>query len=100
MAVLTVKITDETAAGKIENEILLSFERELITVRQLIRQRVYAEVATFNTKKPEYFKGLVQPKDAEKTLNGYRMRKQKSLDAEQQFYIALEAFQRNGFFIW
>jgi hypothetical protein len=35
---------------------------------------VNAEVEIYNNKMPEYFNGLVQPNDAEKTLNGLRLK--------------------------
>ncbi|MET4108354.1 hypothetical protein [Hymenobacter sp. UYP22] len=42
---------------------------------------------------------LVQPTELEKVLNCYRLRPQELIDAEQQVYHALEAFQQNGFFV-
>ena len=43
--------------------------------------------------------GLVEPSDAEKTLNGFKLRKRRKIDWEEQFARALDAFGRNGFFI-
>jgi hypothetical protein len=48
---------------------------------------------------PEYFKGLIQPSESEITLNGYKLKDKKKVDPEKQVYIALTAFQKNGFFI-
>ena len=45
------------------------------------------------------FQGLAQPTELEQVLNGYRLRPQQLIDAEQQVYRALEAFQKNGFFV-
>jgi hypothetical protein len=56
-------------------------------------------VEAYNTKLPDYFRGLVQPADAEKTLNGYKLKERKKVDAEKQRLIALDAFAKNGFFI-
>ena len=51
----------------------LEFPTERITVRELIRERVYQEVQDFNRKQGErVFRGLVQPTDAERVLNGRR----------------------------
>jgi hypothetical protein len=50
-------------------------------------------------KQTEYFNGLVEPFDAEKTLKGFKLRKKRKIDWEEQFARALEAFHRNGFFI-
>lgn len=43
--------------------------------------------------------GLIQPTAAEKILNGFKLKKRKLIDAEKQMYIALDAFQKNGFFV-
>lgn len=78
---------------------VLDFLTERITVRELIRIRVYQEVKDFNTKKTEYFCGLVQPTETEQTLNGFRMRKPRQIDWEQQFEQAIAAFEGNGFLL-
>jgi hypothetical protein len=96
---LTVTINDSTGTGKITNSINLFFKHELITVKELIEARVIKEVKDFNEKQPEYFHGLVQPTRAEQTLNGYRLRERKKIDSEKQIYIALDAFQKNGYFV-
>jgi hypothetical protein len=96
---LTVTINDSTGTGKITNSINLFFKHELITVKELIEARVIKEVKDFNERQPEYFQGLVQPTRAEQTLNGYRLRERKKIDAEKQVYIALDAFQKNGYFV-
>ncbi len=96
---LTVTINDSTGTGKITNSIDLFFKHELITVKELIEARVIKEVKDFNERQPEYFNGLVQPTRAEQTLNGYRLRERKKIDAEKQVYIALDAFQKNGYFV-
>ena len=43
----------------------------------------------------------MQPTDSERLLNGsgYRLRHTKQIDAEQQVYQALHAFENNGFFL-
>lgn len=52
---------------------------EQITVRELIRSRVYQEVKDFNTQQPEFFRGLIQPTETEQTLNGYKLRKPRKI---------------------
>jgi len=99
MATITLKIKDETSGGKTTNEINVSFANELTTVKEIISARVIAEVEAYNEKMPEYFKGLVQPGDAELTLNGYKLKARRHVDAEKQCLIAFDAFQKNGFFI-
>ena len=58
-----------------------------------------AEVAQYNNKLPEYYNGLVQPTDAEQTLNGYKLKAKRKVDAEKQVYAALHAFENNGYFV-
>lgn len=94
-----ITIQDESMTGKLLNELLLQIDDETITVADLIKARVYAEVEQFNQgSHPNYF-GLVQPAAAERVLNGYKMKKGAVIDAEKQAYVALDAFQKNGFFV-
>lgn len=99
MASVTLTIKDETAAGKTLNELQLYFASELTTVKEIIEARVSAEVEAYNNAMPAYFNGLVQPSDAEKTLNGYKLKDRKKVDAEKQCLVALNAFQKNVFFL-
>src|SRR5512142_2857470 len=68
-------------------------------VRELIRSRVYQEVDEFNHCQPEVFKLLVQPGDAERAGNGFRLPRRRQIDAADQFEKAIEAFERNGFVV-
>lgn len=95
---LTVSIQD-TLGLKVSNKIDVQFSRAQVTVRDIIEARVQKEVADYNQKLPEYFNGLVQPTNAEKTLNGYRVKERKVIDAEKQVYIALHAFGKNAYFV-
>ncbi|MEO6454897.1 MAG: hypothetical protein ABIN97_12525 [Ginsengibacter sp.] len=81
------------------NEVEVSFQNELTTVQDIINTRVYAEVEAYNNKMPEYYRGLIQPGEAETTLNGFKLKQRKKIDAEQQLFTALDAFKRNGFFV-
>jgi hypothetical protein len=101
---VALTIRDETASGAVYNEVPLEFPSERITVRELIRERVYQEVEDFNRKRDErVFRGLVQPTDAERVLNGnhteYRLNKHRDLQWKPQFEKAIEAFDRNGFLV-
>ncbi|WP_299323978.1 hypothetical protein [uncultured Maribacter sp.] len=96
--VLTIK--DATFTGDILNQIEIAVQNERTTVKELISARVESEVKTYNKNLPEYFKGLIQPSEAEKTLNGFRLKKRdKQIDIEKQILVALDAFQKNGYFI-
>jgi hypothetical protein len=41
----------------------------------------------------------VQPADAERTLNGFKVPRRRWIDPEKQFAKAIESFYRNGFMI-
>lgn len=95
----TLTIHDETTSGQRMNSFTLECLTEQITVRELIRARIYQEVQDYNLKEPEYFRGLVEPSEAERTLNGFRLRAKRKVDWQEQFRRACEAFERNGFFV-
>jgi hypothetical protein len=95
----TITIRDETLTGQSIAEYPLDLLTERVTVRELIRSRVYQEVQDYNRRQPETFRGLVQPTDAEQTLNGFRVRDHREIDWKQQFERACDAFERNGFFV-
>ncbi len=100
----TLMIRDETSSGDVYHERPLEFPTERITVRELIRERVYQEVQDFNRKGGEsVFRGLVQPTDAERVINGkpteYRLKSHRAIEWKSQFEKAIEAFDRNAYLI-
>jgi hypothetical protein len=95
----TLTVYDEKPSGEREAAGTLDFLTERITVRELIRERVYQEVREFNARTSDVFQGLVQPEDTERLLNGYRMKTQRKIDWEKQYEKALKAFDNNGFFL-
>jgi hypothetical protein len=97
--IFKLRVIDETVSGKILNDIIISLNNEIVTIKDIITARVISEVNEYNSKKPDYFNGLVQPSDTEKSLNGYRMIDKKYIDPEKQTYIALNAFLNNVFFV-
>jgi hypothetical protein len=94
-------IRDETtfSFGGDDGAFTLDVPTEHLTVRELIRARVYQEVSDYNLRQPEYFRGLVQPADAERTLNGFKVPRRRRIDPEKQFKKAIESFYRNGFMV-
>ena len=95
----TLTINDESAIGKMLNQIILEVERDAITIEELIIKRVEKEVEDYNKSLPEYFKGLVQPSETEQVLNGIQI-KRKEIDAEKQIYVALEHFKKMVSLSW
>lgn len=104
---MQLKIRDETVGGKITHELTLDLLNETITVRELIRSRVYQEVDDHNRRvraansENVPFNGMVTPTAIERQLNSPRVghARVKEIDWKKQFEVACEAFERNGFFI-
>ncbi|MFE7588608.1 hypothetical protein ACFU6K_04340 [Kitasatospora sp. NPDC057512] len=94
-----VMFVDETTAGDRSDGWGLEVLEERLTVRELIRRRVFQEVAEYNAKAPQVFQGLVRPHDAERVLNGYALRTPRRIDPEVQSELALRAFAGNGFLV-
>ena len=92
-------ILDETPSGESFTARRLEIASESITVRELIRRRVREEVEEFNRKQSDVFHGLVQPTETEQVLNGYRLKARRQLSWENQYEKALNAFEKNGFFM-
>lgn len=94
----TLTVRDESLSGETLHEFSLDFLTEHITVRELIRSRVYQEVKDFNAQQGsrQDFRGLVQPasEPGEK-----RSKKHAPIDWNQQFDKALEAFEANQILI-
>ena len=88
-------------AGQILRTIEIQVENEQMTVGELISARVREEVDRYNAKAGDIYQGLIQPGDAEATLNGYayKMRSKRFVDPEKQVYVALDAFKKNNFFV-
>lgn len=94
-----VTITDETSLGHQIHTFTLDFLTERVTVREIIRSRIYEEVQLYNANQSETFRGLVQPTATEVAINGDRPRERRQIDWEQQYAKALAAFATNGFLI-
>lgn len=101
----TLTIRDETASGQTLHTFTLADLTEQLSVRELLRARIWQEVQDHNraadTASPagHVFRGLVQPTDTERTLNGFKFSKPRVLDWEEQFRRACDGFERNGFFV-
>ena len=97
----SLKISDLTTAsiGKPEHTFTVHVTGETITARELIRLRVFQEVETYNQELPRAFRMLVQPSEAERTLNGFKFSRPRHVDPQAQFEKAIEAFEGNGFLV-
>jgi hypothetical protein len=93
-------IADQTASGQQTGETVVEFLTETVTVREMIRARVWQEVNDFNHYRPEKFRGLVQPAETEQEFNGpHDARPKRTVDFKKQFDVACTAFDRNGYFV-
>jgi hypothetical protein len=95
----SVMFVDETTSGERGDARVLEIAEERLTLRELIRRRVFQEAAEHNARQPLVFQGLARPTGAERTLNGYAQRESGRIDPEGQYRLALEAFGRNGFVV-
>ena len=91
----TLSIRDESTTGETIHEWSLDFLTERITVRELLRSRVYQEVQDYNRKQPEVFRGLVQPTGAKRIANGFTVPDRREIDWKQQLERAIDAFEAN-----
>ncbi len=98
--------TDETLSGQRVHSFRVDTLAERLSVREIIRARIWQEVQEYNARKESAaFKGLVQPTQTETRLNDTRQPKEakappfKPVSWETQYETALRAFQTNGFFI-
>jgi hypothetical protein len=92
-----LSLHDETTAGESRSAGTFQFDRTNLTLREIIRLRVQQEVARFNEAEYEVFRGLVQPEESERILNGVRTRP--ILDWQKQSAKAIAAFHGNGFLV-
>ena len=95
--VLTLPIVDETTSGSRQSAGDFRFDSETLTLRELIRRRVQQEVGRYNQSDEPEFRGLIQPGETERILNGVRERR--VLDWQRQCDKAIAAFQSNGFVV-
>ena len=95
----TLTIQDETTAGDRIDAITLEFLTEETTIRELIRERVYQEVKDYNTQLGGVFRGLVQPTESERALNGFKLARERTVDWQEQFERACDAFECTEFLI-
>lgn len=96
----TVQVLDETTTKPTPTlERTLDFADETVTVRELIRRRVYEECSEYNASNRENFHGLVIPEGMERELNSPQYRRSRVVDWEKQYAKATDAFSRNGFIV-
>ena len=96
---VTVEIKDQSGTGRVAATTVLAGISSRITLRDLVRTRVREEVARYNAGPAPVFSGLVMPEGAEPTRDGFRLPRPRRIDWEAQADRAIEAFERNAFFV-
>lgn len=90
-----LKTVDQVPGAPIAAGPELSFQVGQVTVREIIRARVTADIERHNNERqPRKFVGLVQPPVEELELNPRRPELPRALDAERQIEVALEAVRK------
>ncbi len=104
-------ISDERLGREKTPALTLDCLTESLSVRELIRQRIYQEVQDYNQKIEEKSSRplprlLVEPTEQEAQLNAKpskigpaKQRRRQKVDWEKQFELACKAFNSNGFFV-
>lgn len=93
-------IVDETLTGDRLNSFTLESIDERMTLREIIRARIWQEVHEYNAaRRSSPFQGLVRPTGDEERLNSHRAPAFEPLDWERQYALAIRAFESNGFFV-
>jgi hypothetical protein len=91
----SILIHDQSTAGSERDTITLDFPSEVITIRELIRERVYQEVQDYNSRADGAFRGLIQPEGAVPAARGFSIKPGRCIDWNQQFEKACQAFTSN-----
>ena len=97
-----VTIFDETLSGERTGSVRLDLLSSTITLRELIRRRVFEEVQEYHAAPlTAAFCGLVTPTETEAALNGPKRPQaaKRRVDWEAQYARALSTFSHNGFFV-
>lgn len=97
----SITFLDETATGKILQSWDIEIEAETMTVQEIIMLRVEEEIRRRETEQAQAFFTQQELSGVETILNTLQKRKKadEPLDPEAHGYRALEAFQRNAYFV-
>jgi len=102
----TILVRESVLGNPDSHEFTLEVPAEQVTVRELIRSRVYQEVKDLNLKanaraRAPRYSGLVEIPEAEQILNGSKDSdsKRKPIDWQPHFKKAIEAFEQKQFLI-
>jgi hypothetical protein len=86
-----IMMRDQSRAGHLLGGTRVADLPNEVSVRDVVRTRIHGEVAAYNADPGPVFRGLVQPADAVRHSDGFRMREPRALDAELLISAAEEA---------
>lgn len=92
-------ITDATPTGERLQSFTVDNLAERMSVREIIRARIWQEVSDQNHREPARNRGPVRPTVTELLLNGAEARPRTKVDWEEAFSRACAAFETNGIFV-
>ncbi|MEU1373862.1 hypothetical protein ABZ442_09380 [Streptomyces triculaminicus] len=104
-----VRLVDETTSGERRDAWALEWPEARLTLREVIRRRVFEEVAALDAARAEGGHGLVKPTETERLLNGNGnatgtgtgtdQREARNTLPQKHYERALADFGRNGFLV-
>jgi hypothetical protein len=95
---MQVVIKDQSGTGAITHEMVVDFLTENITLRELIRGRVYQEVKDYNATGMKHPMGM-QHMSMPQNLPANFSPQAKTADFHTEFDKAIDAFQRSRYFV-
>ncbi|MEM6630706.1 MAG: hypothetical protein AAF694_13585 [Bacteroidota bacterium] len=96
---MRIIIHDETQSGCILNQVKLKVSKNRITIKELIKLRIFQEAEEFNARRSSHYRGLVRPDHAVPMLSGFQLDPSYRIDPQKQYYVAMDAFKRQGFYV-
>jgi hypothetical protein len=94
----TLSFVDESTAGERSAAWPMEIFEERLTLREIIRKRIFQEVAEYHARAAGPVRGLVQPAGVGAPGPAGRGHGRR-VDAQRQYEIAVTAFRRNGFVV-
>ncbi|MHC4950866.1 MAG: hypothetical protein ACYTEU_07770 [Planctomycetota bacterium] len=97
---MQITIQDQQIGGPITHEMVIDFLTEEITLRDLIKSRVYQEAKDANVTKGNHPLPMLKLTEIEQTLNPLKKKKKgKAIDFQEQYDKAIDAFDKNRYFV-
>jgi hypothetical protein len=97
---MQVMVCDQTVGGPITHQMMIDFLTENITLRDLIKSRVYQEVKDTNAKRSISATAMFQLSATEAMLNeAQKHREFKPIEFQTEYDKAIDAFLKGRYFV-